>query len=220
MKKSLTKLLARMAKDGDLETVAEFIGEMIDPASPAAEPAEEPEAEVTVEAPENREVQVTVDEETLAGILQRLDRLIELLAPLPEEPSADEDPEESVSGEVPFAPDPAEEIAEIVEEILEPVVSTTLEEDPEGDGCGSEEQEQARDALRAALQAVRPALAKMPPRQRQQVCADIAARLKPARSSRDSSIYALLAEGRRRNTPDSGDLGRRIMRERNPHIRH
>ena len=31
MKKSLSKVLARMAKDGDIETVAEIIEEMIEP---------------------------------------------------------------------------------------------------------------------------------------------------------------------------------------------
>ena len=41
MKKSLSKILARMAKDGDIETVAEIIEEMIEPETPAEAAAEE-----------------------------------------------------------------------------------------------------------------------------------------------------------------------------------
>ena len=37
MKKSLSKILARMAKDGDIETVAEIIEEMIEPEAAAEE---------------------------------------------------------------------------------------------------------------------------------------------------------------------------------------
>ena len=109
MKKSLTKLLARMAKDGDVETVAEFIGEMIGETDvPTEESAAEPAAEepVTVEVPENHEI--TIDEDALGGILQRLDRIIELL--MPPVPSADENPENL-----------PEEMAEMVEETLEAV---------------------------------------------------------------------------------------------------
>ena len=40
MKKSLSKILARMARDGDVETVAEIIEEMIEPESAEAEAAE------------------------------------------------------------------------------------------------------------------------------------------------------------------------------------
>ena len=85
MKKSLSKVLARMAKDGDTETVAEIIEEMI-AENPGETGAEEP---VTVEVPENREI--TIDEETLSGLLQRLDQLISLLTAglAPAEPAAD-----------------------------------------------------------------------------------------------------------------------------------
>ena len=60
MKKALIKMLARMAKDGDAETVAEFIeamaGEAAEtpeaPAAPAEAPAETPAEEaVQVEVP-------------------------------------------------------------------------------------------------------------------------------------------------------------------------
>ena len=101
MKKSLSKALARLARDGETEAVAEFIEEMIE-GSPEGTAAEGP---VTAEVPENREN--TVDEEFCAGLLQRLDQLISLLAAgLPSAaPAEDEDPDE--------------EISEIVEEVLE-----------------------------------------------------------------------------------------------------
>ena len=52
MKKSLSKVLARMAKDGDIETVAEIIEEMIDPAETEGETAPAvSESTVVVEAP-------------------------------------------------------------------------------------------------------------------------------------------------------------------------
>ena len=41
MKKSLSKILARMARDGDIETVAGIIEEMIEPEAAAEETAEE-----------------------------------------------------------------------------------------------------------------------------------------------------------------------------------
>ena len=134
MKKNLTKVLARLAKDGDAETVAEFIGEMIGQ-NPGETSGEE---SLTVEVPENREV--TIDSEALADVTERLDQMIALLSALlaPAAPTAeDEDPEEEVAeiveevleaaGGGAEAPAPAEEIAGIVEEILEPEASVTLE---------------------------------------------------------------------------------------------
>ena len=48
MKKSLSKILARMAKDGDIETVSEIIEEMLDPEEPLADECEEdPKPEVS-----------------------------------------------------------------------------------------------------------------------------------------------------------------------------
>ena len=78
MKKSLSKILARMAKDGDIETVAEIIEEMIEPeaaetpaeavagevAEAAAEVAEDPAA--VVETPEG--TTIVVDEARLPEV--------------------------------------------------------------------------------------------------------------------------------------------------------
>ena len=227
MKKSLTKLLARMAKDGDVETVAEFIEEVIaenteQPASGAipagspdgsGAPASEP---VTVEVPENHEI--TIDEDTLSGLVERLDRLITLLTEaLTPAPAADDDLTEEVSEAV-------EEVAEVMEEVLEtenvntePDVSETLEENLSGD-CGDPDPEIARDALRAALLAVRPVLAKMTPAKRRKISADIAANLRGNRGAADARVYAALASGKPAARPLS-DLGKRIMEKRNPNFK-
>jgi len=250
MKKSLSKILARMAKDGDIETVAEIIEEMIESESPetpeeaiaeavaetivpaAAEIAEETEA-----APEE-----ATDEATLADIVSRLDRIIELLTP---GPASDEDPIEEIAEAVEEAIEAAtaeeetvqpdeetgeiidpEEIAEIVEEILEPVPAEALSEvlDPVEDECGEEEEESLTtgDALRVALKAVKPALAKMPRKQRMRVSKDIAARLQRQNSRRgaDTGIYAAIAGSRRKPArKNPAELGKRIMASRNINCR-
>ena len=292
MKKSLSKILARMAKDGDIETVAEIIEEMIEPegaetpaetvaevvAEAAETVAEDPAA--VVETPEG--ATIVVDESTLADIVSRLDRLIELLTP---GPVYDDDPVEEIAEAVeeaieaataeegygetslrrgdpstlalgcrpfsaencppdsfPGAPNPGmteettggtpgalepEDVAEIVEEILEPVSMEALSEvlDPIGDECEEEEEQEVlatSDALRVALKAVRPALAKMPKKQRARVCADIAARLrKPAgRRGTDAGMYAAIAAKKRRPyRGNPADLGKRIMASRNINCR-
>ena len=251
MKKSLSKILARMAKDGDIETVAEIIEEMIEPenaeaeavevveevAEAAAEVAKDPAA--VVETPEG--ATIVVDEATLGEVLSRLDQIISLLTPA----AADEDPaeevaeavEEVVEAAVAAAEEPVlsedlpegiqpEDVAEIVEEILDPVGGEVVSEvlDPLEDECGEEEQEvlSTGDALRTALRAVRPALARMPKKQRARVCADIAARLKKpsGRRGADAGVYAALAAARRKPPRrNAADLGKRIMANRNINCR-
>ena len=238
MKKSLSKILARMAKDGDVETVAEIIEEMIEGETSVPEPAEEvteavaevaEEPAAVVETPEG--TTVVVDEAAMGDILSRLDQIISLLTPAP---AADEDPAEEIAEaveevieavteepEVGPAGAAAAEVAEIVEEVLETEaggdVPEVLTEDE--DECGGLKQEviSTGDTLRAVLKAVRPALAKMPKKQRERISADIAARLngKPARQG----IYAAIGDATRRK-PDAGpDLGRRIMASRNPNYK-
>lgn len=205
-------------------------------AAPIEAAGEAPAAEetVTVEVPENHEI--TIDEESLAGILQRLDQLIALLTPAA--PAGDEEPEaaeaaeevaevveevlEAVQAEAgePDSGEPVsaeEEVAQVVEAILEPAVSTVIEE--QGDEtCDPEDPENpgnvGSDALRAALMAVRPALAKMTPAQRKKAGRDIAARLPRRSPNGKDSIYAS-----RTGRPSSyADLGKRIMEKRNPHF--
>ena len=266
MKKSLSKILARMAKDGDIETVAEIIEEMIEQegaaeAAAAAVAEEVAEAAETiaedpaavVETPEG--ATIVVDESTLADIVSRLDRLIELLTP---GPASDENPMEEIAEVVEEAIEAAtagegetagmtegaaginpedfgmttevlepEDVAEIVEEILEPVTMETLSEvlDPLGDECEEEEEQEVLstgDALRVALKAVRPALARMPRKTRARVCADIAARLRrPAgRRVTDAGVYAAIAAKKRRPyRGNPADLGKRIMASRNINCR-
>ena len=247
MKKSLSKILARMAKDGDIETVAEIIEVMIEPeatetpaeavaeavaevAPVVAAAAEEPEA--VIETPETT---IVVDEATLGEVISRLDQIISLLQPA----ATDDDPvgeiaeavEEALEAVI-AAEDPVtdedltegttpEEVAGIIEEIMEPI-SEVL--DPAADECGEEEQEvlSTGDALRTALRAVRPALARMPKKQRARVCADIAARLKKPSGHRgaDAGVYAALAAARRKPPRrNAADLGKRIMANRNINLR-
>ena len=279
MKKPLSKILARMAKDGDVEAVAEFIEELIGegedlttasggnfvrsevsrnkqapqcgaapikaavtetPAEAVAEVVEEAveaveatEEPVTVEVPENHEI--IIDEESLAGILQRLDQLIALLTPAA--PAGDEEPsinagstgacaeeiaevveevlEAAQAEEAPISAE--EEVAQIVETILEPAISTTLEEDvQEDEGCEDPDRpdDAAGDALRAALMAVRPALAQMTPKQRRKASRDIATRLPyRSRNGKDSTFTS-----RGKPPINYADLGKRIMEKRNPHF--
>lgn len=127
MKKSLTRMLARMAKDGDVETVAEFIEEMLGEENPAPETAETPEtvavavavpAETepaapeteTADAPENSDPVIAPAD--AAAIIERLDRLIALLSPAPADVACEGDPDPARDGA-------EEEIAEAVEEMLE-----------------------------------------------------------------------------------------------------
>ena len=233
MKKSLSKILAHMAKDGDIETVAEIIEEMIEPEAPAevveevveaAAAAAEPEA--VIETPE---ATIVVDEATLGDIISRLDQIISLLTPA----AADEDPagdpieeiaeaveeaiEAAVAAEEPVLDEDlpegttAEEVAEIVEEILDPISGTI---DPAGDECDPEEQEilSTGDAIRAALVPMKPALAKLPKKQRARVCRDIAGRI--GRKVGDSKTRGdMLNSGGK--PVDLSDLGKRIMASRN-----
>ena len=170
MKKSLSKVLARMAKDGDIETVAGSIEEMIDPAgeeepvqaeggettviveSSAEEPAEETQAEETKN--------IIIDESGLSGVLERLDRILALLEGSAAGSAEDEDPAEAAVAEAleeaaQETQDPAaEELAAAMEEILDPVASVILEDEEE-----ESEPEDSRvnlDALRAAVGAILP----------------------------------------------------------------
>ena len=191
------------------------------------------EPEVVVETPEGTEV--TVDEDTVAGIIERLDRLIELLTPAPA--ASDEDREElpaeevaevieevieaveeAESAEVIPEANAAEEVAEIVEAILEPDVSTTLEEVVEGDENPEDPEETCgADALRAALNAAAPRLAKMSRKQRRKAAADIAARVQKTRRKGANRGYDRVTKPR--PAKDSGNaynaLGKRIMAARN-----
>ena len=253
MKKSLSKILARMAKDGDIETVAEIIEEMIEPEGTAeaeaaavteevAEAVENVAAEpaAVVETPEG--ATIVVDEDTLGGIISRLDQIIQLLTPA----AADDDPVEGIAEAVEEAIETAaaaeeeeilpdedltegilpEDVAEIVEEILEPAAAEAVSEvlDPLEDECDPEDQEviSTNDALRNALNHYKHKLARMPAKKRRRVCADIAARLgrSAGRRGTDTDAYTAIA-ARQRKSPRGNptDLGKRIMATRNVNMR-
>ena len=228
MKKSLSKVLARMAKDGDIETVAEIIEEMIEPENnpefeiqnaelPGEEAAENPAAVVQTE----EGATIVVDEDALGGIIERLDSIIALLQPAAadEEPDAEEVAEavEEVIEAVRQAEDPmAGEVSAAIEEILEPGTNSELTGDEDGDEPEPEVLTTG-DALRAALTAVRPVLARMPRNMRRRMAGDIAANLRRTRGrgKTGTDTYAALASVRRRTSPASAELGRRIMEKRN-----
>lgn len=209
-RKPLLKLLARAAMDGE-ETAAEVLEELLEetpaaPAAPAADPA------VTLEVPEGREV--TVDEESLSAVTERLDTLIALLSALLP-PAADEDPEAPEDPDAPGTHEETGEIAEIIGEVLEeaadPEASITLEE---------KETPSARDALRAAVMTFRPVLGQMTPAQRRKAGRDLERNLKKVRSSGDRNPYAALAAaGGKRRPGDFQDLGRKIMAKHNVNYR-
>ena len=240
MKKSLSKILARMAKDGDIETVAEIIEEMIEPEGTAEAEAAAVAEEVTeaaeavaedpaavVETPEG--ATVVVDEDTLAEVITRLDQIITLLTPA----ATDDDPVEEIAEAVEEAleaviaeeesilPDEdlpeaatSEEIAEIIEEILDPV-SEVLE--PAGDECDPEEQEvlSTGDALRAALRTVGPALLQVPEKDRRRLSDRLIAKAKKSsRKGKDAKIYNDIRAAKR-SPGNTAALGRRIMAKRN-----
>ncbi|MBQ6382057.1 MAG: DUF2213 domain-containing protein [Clostridia bacterium] len=236
MKKSLYKKLVRMARDGDaeaIEAVAEIV-ENLTEELPAA-PAEAPETIVVGYPPEApaetpaEETEASQDSDPEAAILERLDRIIALLTPAAADEESDPVSEiaEAVAkaveaGAAAEAPADADtrEIAEIMEEVLEP--STVLEPEQDADEC-EEQNPLAADAVRAALKAVRPAIARMPKEQRKQVCGEIARRLRrTAGDSRQSTpgAYAALARaGRKDRAADPAELGRRIMASRNINCR-
>ena len=233
MKKSLSKVLARMAKDGDIETVAEFIEEMIEPepveavveaAAEAVAEAAEPEEAPAVE---NAEAVIAVDETSLAGILSRLDQMIALLTPA----AADENPEEiaevieeAIEAAAEAADPMAEEVSAAMEEILEPVSSVILEEEEDEGEDPLPETLRTDDALRAALAAVQPVLARMPKKARRKMAGDIAARLRRTsafgRGTTGADAFAALVSAHRRTAPASAELGRKIMEKRNANYHH
>ncbi len=241
MNKSMTRLLARMARDGDTETVAEILEEMIGPEAdaPVPETPEIPENAEKAEKAENAEnaekpaapageekPETAADEGDLAAVVERLDRVISLLSALLAPPAGDESPAEEAAealeefleaaGAETAAPG-EEEIAGMVESLLESAPSETLEENRQEDEDETDP-ETARDALRAAVKAFRPALVRMSPAQRRRVSAEIAANLRQDRKAGDRRTYAALSRG----TPAPAklsDLGKKIMAKRNANFR-
>ena len=243
MKKSFLKKLSRMARDGDpdaVEMLAKAVEELV------GDPGLEGEATVVIAAQTEPETapaeaaggETAGDEDIMAAILEKLDRLIGLLAPAEEEAAADEEGEEEDAEEenpsdlpeelaalVEQAVEAAregenmlpEEVAAIVEEVVaegEAEASSVLEPEEAEADCGGRS---TADSLRAALKAIRPALVGMNDYDRNRVCADIARRVKFTVS--DSKDYAALIGRRGKKTVGNVDLGRQIMARRNPNYK-
>lgn len=247
-KNLVSRLIASFAKDED--TTAEEVAAVVEailsedpaalteaePAAPVvtvvpAEPPAEPAA-VVVEVPTETESEapVTGDEDPSAAILERLDRILELLTNLTAPvPAADEEktalPEEV--GEVleAVATDP---IGEAIEQVIGEIVEEA-EEEPVSliDEC-SEEEEQAdcgkssttSDTLRSVLQVMKPVIAAMPKAQRKQVIDRLSKQMRSAngqKSAGGTRTYAALKNTRRASADaeDPRALGKRIMAARN-----
>ena len=251
MKKSLVKKLVRMAKDGDPEAM-EAVAEMLEafsgaeeagtagPDEPAETPAAPEEPGAVIETAAGNAA--VIDGDGLAGIMERLDRIIALLAPAAadEEPGEEARLAEAVGEAVAEAVEAGQEImpdedlpegmtpadvSEIVEEILDPALSVIPdpEDETDEDPCEDPGRAAAADALRAALAVVRPVLARMPGQQRRRVAADIAARMRghtTARRASDGSTYAAIAGASRRRPAAGAELGRRIMASRNANLKN
>lgn len=245
MKKSLSRILARMAKDGDVETVAEIIEEMLasetaaDAAVAEAEDAATEPAEETAKQEEKAPAAASaMDEDALGKVMSRLDQIISLLTSAVDS-AADEEAEEETadtaedaveSGIAAEGSGNAGDAAENDPED-ESALAESAEEDekPEKPGDADEEvygPEQevipAQDVLRTALRAVSPAISRLPKKEQKRICEDIAARLHadPGRGESNDGIYAALASGRTRGPADNpADLGKRIMAKRNPNYR-
>ncbi len=249
MKKSLYRKLCKMARDGDPEAaaaLAEIVEELALPGEEVVpEPVvveEEKEPDVIIETEEGNTI--AVDEADIAGILERLDRLIALMTPGSGgavAPGTDEDPEEEIAeaveemveavvgegtegGEMvePEVPD-AEEIAEMVEEIIEAgPISTVLTPEEEMDEECEERRENEDKALKAVIQGLRPTLRSMTKKQRRQVSRDIAA-CYYGKDTKGISPYAAIAAVKdnkaARRDANGAELGKRIMAKRNPNYR-
>ena len=102
---------------------------------------------------------------------------------------------------------------EILSQILEPGAEDE-EEDPED--CN-----RAADALRTALAAFRPQLARMTPRERQRFNADVARRMRKltGKAGKDRNPYAAIRGTSNARSRDARELGRRIMATRNVNLK-
>ena len=169
---------------------------------------------------------IIIDENVLAGVTERLDRIISLLEPSAADEAAAEEAAEAIGEALEAAAREAEdpltaEIAGAMEEILDPVASVIQDPEEDAEEGGENEVLPARDALRAALSAVSPVLARMPRNRRLQIAADISARLGGAGNRRKpaAGIYGRLASVQGKTAPAAADLGRRIMEKRNASYR-
>jgi len=228
MKNSIAKMLVRKARDGDFEAV-EKIGEMLAEAAEATNETAAAEEPITVEVPENREI--TIDEESFAGLFAEVKKIGEMLAQLVgTAPAEDEDPEaeeyaEMVEEAIEAAsseeePEDIEEIEEMVESILDPDDATTLEEEDLEDDEECEDPESKRkEMLTDCVLAIRPVLKDISSKKRQKAVKDIAARYYGRGKKKKATSLDALSGKKRNKERNDADLGKRIMAARNANCR-
>ena len=160
--RALARILARVARDGDLETVAEVLGEILDPAETTVVLTEAPQAEAPAipaipavpeeETPAEPVIAVVAADEPGEGaaspllqeILSRLDQLIVLLTPaataaaepvIRQDESPAADPAEAAPVSLPEA------VAEGLSDVIAEALPEVLEESLEGPADGTQPEE-------------------------------------------------------------------------------
>ena len=169
------------------------------------------------------------EEETAGESLDDpIEEIIEAVTEAVEAGAAAEGAVEEPAGEV-IADPVAAEVAEVLESLVGPSSVLEPEEEEQLTDCDDPEaaqKEATADAIRAALKAVRPALAKLPAKDRAKVCADVAARVRKSIGDRKKAVRgtggvyaALAARGRDRAAEEPNALGKRIMAARNANLK-
>ena len=211
--------------DSDLGVaILEKLDQLIALLTPAA--GDEEPAAVGKHEKQNGEL---AEEETAGeSIDDPIEEIIEAVTEAVEAGAAAEGAAEESAGEV-IADPVAAEVAEVLESLVGPSSVLEPEEEESLTDCDDPEglqKEATADAIRAALKAVRPALAKLPAKDRAKVCADVAARVRKSIGDRKKAtrgtggVYAALAaRGRDRMAEEPNALGKRIMAARNANLK-
>ena len=226
----LSKMLARFAVDAEpeeLEEAVDAVEEITGTAEIPAEPA--PEEKTTDEDP--MEARLKALEDSIAELKKAQDE--------PEEPAEEEDPlakleadldalegEEAPEEEDPVNPD--EDPDEQESHFVDPeIINEQDEEDMTGEAEEVEFEEsadcKARDAMREAIKAVKPFIAKLPKAEQKKASDALASRLRKAYGMTDKAEkngYTQILKARKKagdsKKGDPTDLGKSIMASRNP----
>ena len=226
----LSKMLARFAVDAEpeeLEEAVDAVEEITGTAEIPAEPA--PEEKTTDEDP--MEARLKALEDSIAELKKAQDE--------PEETAEEEDPlakleadldalegEEAPEEEDPVNPD--EDPDEQESHFVDPeIINEQDEEDMTGEAEEVELEEsadcKARDAMREAIKAVKPFIAKLPKAEQKKASDALASRLRKAYGMTDKAEkngYTQILKARKKagdsKKGDPTDLGKSIMASRNP----
>ena len=191
-------------------------------------PAAGDEEPAVVGKHEKQSGELSAEEATGESLEDPIEEIVEAVTEAVEAGAAAEGAAEEPAGEV-IADPVAAEVAEVLETLVGPSSVLEPEEEESLTDCDDPEaaqKEATADAIRAALKAVRPALAKLPAKDRAKVCADVAARVRKSIGDRKKAtrgtggVYAALAaRGRDRAAEEPNALGKRIMAARNANMR-